>query len=41
MVVEEEDFKRLKGQVDVPFHLIERAKVGHRSLFLLSNQALQ
>lgn len=41
MVVEEEDFKRLKGQVDVSFHLVERAKVGHQILWLVSNQAVQ
>lgn len=41
MVVEEEDFRRLKGQVDVCFHLVERAKVGHRILWLVSNQAVQ
>jgi hypothetical protein len=37
MVVEEEDFKRLKGQVDVSFHLVERTKVGHQILWLVSN----
>jgi hypothetical protein len=41
MVAEEEDFKRLRGQVDVSFHVVEREKVGHQILWLVSNQGVQ
>ena len=38
MVVEEEDFDWLKGKVDLPFHVVERGKVAHQTLFLVSNR---
>ncbi len=38
MVAEEEDFSRLQSRVELPFHLIDREKIGHKRWLLVSNQ---
>lgn len=41
MVAEREDFTQLKERVDVPIYPVEKARVGHRELLLVSNQPVQ
>jgi hypothetical protein len=38
MVAEEEDFSRLQSRVELPFHLIDSEKIGHKRWLLVSNQ---